>query len=196
MATEQELDALLVKPNKLNLSDATRKIIDGQPQQLAARSGLLKSGLVQSNAAPVSGFNTAIGMAGGDGLSAALQSRASERTGGFINRLKSKIDYEEPMDRLRGEKQYASNLGKSSRVDLHNMERDNQYRLDKKRIELQKQQQADSVLGSVLGIIGTVVGVALAPFTGGASLAGVAALGVAGGAVGSAVGKGINASKK
>lgn len=163
-------------PSTYDLEPTTKKLIKSQNDQLAAPSTdqLLKGvgnagdGLLVPNQA----YNYSTGLGGDSGAGGynvldAMRERNSKRSADYINTLKRELNLAQPARDAGRLKMVGQNLASQAEVTLNNNRILKQYDLDKRRLEQYKQQQKDSILGSILGVIGTIGGVALGAATGG-----------------------------
>jgi hypothetical protein len=118
-----------------------------------------------------------------DSIVRAIQDRAQKRSKDFVGSLQKESKYMQPVRESVAARQAARNQGQIADVQLGNLKIEQQHRLDKKRIDLYKQQQRDSILAGILGVIGTVGGAIIGGAIGGpaGAVAGAAAGGKAGG---------------
>lgn len=189
-------------PNTYDLDDKTKALLDEQDSRLKAPSteALLKGvgapgeGLLT----PKQSYNYSAALGGDTGRSNervidAIALRNQKRSADYINSMKRELALNEPVTDAGRLRMAGQNIASRAEVALNNNKILKQYDLDKRRLELYRQQQKDGILASILGVIGTIGGVALGVATGGAAAPLVGAgLASAGGKAASEFGKNIS----
>lgn len=172
-----ELDAAVAQGlQKQKLAPEYEDQLDERKKKLTNSTALITGNLGAGGFDNVQSprYNTALGMPSSGPESdvyRAVTERNQRRNDDFVNTLKRDVEYMAPVREAQGLKQLGSDYGKVSEVAINNQKIENQQQLNERRLKLYRQQQADSILGGILGILGTVAGAALAPLTGGLSLA-------------------------
>lgn len=174
----QEADYLLSQgPKTYDLEGSTKQILEQQKKRLMTPSTeeLLKgvgtpgSGLLT----PAPAYDFSVGLGGqaaseGTRVADAIADRNQRRSADYINTLKNELKLTAPARDAKNVRMSGQNMARESEVALNNNKIRKQYDLDKKRLEQYKQQQKDSILASVLGVVGAIAGTALGVVTGGA----------------------------
>jgi hypothetical protein len=191
----REAESLMTGPATYDLEGSTKQLLADQKKRLMTPS---TEELLQGVGTPGSGLLTpaptydfSVGLGGqaaseGTRVADAISGRNQRRSEDYINTLKNELKLTAPARDAKNVRMVGQNMARESEVALNNNRIRKQYDLDKKRLEQYKQQQKDSILASVLGVIGTIGGVALGVATGGAGFAGMAAASALGGAAGKA----------
>jgi hypothetical protein len=182
---------LSVGANTYDLDDSTKRLLEERKKRLNTPTteellgviGTPGQGLMTPT--PAYDFSASLGgdsAAQGQAVTDAISRRNVDRSTDYINNLKSNLKMTQPVRDAGNLKQLGQNMARESEVALNNHRIKKQWDLDRKRLELYKQQQKDGVLASVLGVVGAVAGTALGVMTGGAGFAAMAGMGLAKGA--------------
>ncbi len=191
-----ELDALTAQGlQKQKLAPEFEQQLDERKKRLMNSTQVINQNLSPEgfNAPATNKFNTALGMpaSGMDSdIYRAVTERNNSRNQDFVNTLKKDVEYMAPVREAQGLRQLGSDYGKVSEVAINNQKIWQQQELNQRRLKLYRQQQADSILGGVLGILGTIAGGVIGAATGGLGL------GLFGAAASSGAGAGAGAIAK
>lgn len=113
----------------------------------------------------------------------ALRKRNEARTADLVGAMTRDVAMMAPSRESKGLAQVGQNYRTQAGFELKQQQVEMQKAANKYRVKMYRQQQQDALLGGILGILGTIGGVALGAATGGAGLA------VAGGIAGATASK-------
>lgn len=154
------------------LDSATSALIDDSASRLMQTAPKILKGVgsdrVGNDLSRVSQRNRAMG--GDDSIYQALQRRNQGRTEDVLGTMKRDITMMSPARELEGLRQVSQNMRAQAGFQQANQQIEMQKAANKYRVKMYRQQQQEALIGGILGIVGTVAGAALAPFTGGASM--------------------------
>jgi hypothetical protein len=110
-------------------------------------------------------------MGGGDNsIYEALRQRNEARTGDLVGAMTRDVQMMAPVREATGLAQVGQNYRTQAGFDLKRNQVEMQKEANKFRVKMYRQQQQDALLGGILGIVGTIGGIALGAVTGGAGL--------------------------
>lgn len=165
-------DLLKTPPSTVNVDPTTSGLLaDFQHRSQNTTPGII-GGVDQSQFnAPGAAGRQGGALGGADqsqSILAALGQRNQKTSSDFVNNLKSKIAMNAPVREMQGAQQSLQNLGKSNQVDQFNYQVQKQQMMNEQRVAIYRQQQQNSILAGILGIIGTIGGGIIGGLTGGA----------------------------
>lgn len=183
----QEAENLLGQgPKTYDLENDTKRLLEEQRKRLMVPSTEELLGAVgtpgQGLLTPTPTYDYSVGLGGesadmGTRVTDAITRRNVRNSADYINNLKNNLKLTAPVRDAKNLRQVGQGLSREAEVKLNNNKILKQYDLDKRRLEQYKQQQKDSILASVLGVIGAIGGVALGVATGGIAAPAAAAIG-------------------
>lgn len=101
-----------------------------------------------------------------DSVLSALGARNSKNSTDFVNNLKSKIELNAPVREMKGAQQALGNLNAGNEIQQTNYKIQKQQWMNEQRVKIYRQQQQQSILASILGIVGTIGGAVIGSFAG------------------------------
>lgn len=122
-------------------------------------------------------------MGGDNSIYEALRQRNEARTADLVGAMTRDVAMMAPSRESKGLAQVGQNYRTQAGFQLKRQQVEMQKAANQYRVKMYRQQQQDALLGGILGILGTIGGVALGVATGGAGLA------VAGGIAGATASK-------
>jgi hypothetical protein len=173
---EQAENLLSRGPNTYELDPNTKRLLEEQKKKLTTPTTDDLLGVVgtpgQGLLTPQPTYDYSVGLGGdaaqqGQRVADAISHRNIARSTDYITSLKNNLKMNQPVRDASNMKMAGQSMARQSEVDLNNNRIRKQWDLDKKRLEQYKQQQKDSILASVLGVIGAIGGTALGIATGG-----------------------------
>lgn len=180
MSLEQMENELGKGPKTYDLEDDTKRLLEEQRKRLMVPSTEELLGAVgtpgQGLLTPTPTYDYSVGLGGqsadtGARVTDALTKRNIANSTDYINNLKNNLKLSAPVRDAKNLRQVGQGYVNEVEVKLNNNKILKQYDLDKRRLAQYKQQQKDSILASVLGVVGAVAGAALGVVTGGAGFA-------------------------
>lgn len=163
-------------PNTYDLDTDTKRLLAEQKKRLMAPTTDQLLGVVgtpgQGFLTPTPSYDFSAGLGGdsasqGQAVTDAISQRNVNRSADYINNLKTNLKLNQPIRDANNMKMAGQNMARESEVALNNNRIRKQWELDKKRLETYKQQQKDSILASILGVVGAIGGTVLGAITGG-----------------------------
>lgn len=102
-----------------------------------------------------------------DSVAAALNARNSKASTDFVNNLKSNISMNAPVRQMAASQQSLQNLQGVNQVQQANYQIQKQQWLNEQRVQIYRQQQQNSILAGILGIVGAGIGTVVGAAVGG-----------------------------
>lgn len=96
----------------------------------------------------------------------AIAKRNLARNNDYVNTISSGIKMQAPAEQAQGMAQHLNNLAAQANVLNNNYNLQKQYDLDQRQVALFVQQQQDSILAGILGVLGTIGGAIVGGLTG------------------------------
>lgn len=173
-----EAESLLASgPKTYDLEPDTKRLLEEQRKRLTKPSTQDLLGVLgkpgQGLVTPTQSYDYSAGLGGesatmGQSIADAVAKRNEAKSRDYINSLSKELELTAPARDAKNMRLAGQNLARESEVALNNNRIRKQYDLDRRRLELYKQQQKDGILASVLGVVGAIAGTALGVVTGGA----------------------------
>ena len=194
-----------VSQPSLNSPTQTDNMAQGYSGLNPEAQGLIQSGMAQGTQDDTSqlmegvdngakGFlgkisSSSLGETDPEGFSSALHQQMENQVGNSTANMKSYLEATSPLRKAVYQKQAAENLAKVTSLNYNNYMLYNQQQLQSLQLAQAQAAASQQMLGDILGIAGTALGMGAAALVPGVGIAGLAAGALAGGSMGKGVGE-------